>query len=302
MHRVVLISNPVASGVTPSVEARVLRELGARADVQLDRTERPLHARDLALQAAEDGVDAVVVLAGDGTANEVLNGVGVRVPIGLLPAGGTSVLARAVGLPRDVPAAARQVAEALVAGRERRIAVGILNGRRFGFSAGVGLDAEAVRRVDARGRARGRRPGDLVFAVEVARLTAGGRYARPRATLGLDGSEARVSCVLAANVHPWSFLGSRPILLAPSADAAGGLEVVAPRRLLRRDVPALARYLLVTGGHADGHDPRILYRHDVEEAVVVCDEPLPAQVDGDDVGDVAEARLGLVRDGARLLV
>lgn len=302
MRRAVLISNPVASRVTPTVEARVLRTLEERARVDLVRTERPLHALDLARAAVEADVDAVIVLAGDGTANEVLNGVGARVPIGVLPAGGTSVLARAMGLPRDVPAAARRLGEALETGRERRIALGLLNGRRFGFAAGVGLDAEAVRRVDAHGRARGRRPGDLVFATEVARLTARGRYARARAALLVDGAETRVASVLAANVHPWTYLGSRPLLLAPRVRAEGGLDLVAPRRVLRRDVPALARYLLLTGAHVADGDPRLVYRHDVSEAVVTCDEPLPAQVDGDDVGDVVVARLGLDREGARLLV
>ena len=90
MRRAVLISNPVASGVTPAVETAVLHALRGHAEVELVRTERPLHARDLARAAADDGYDAVLVLAGDGTANEVLNGVGVRVAIGLLPAGGTS--------------------------------------------------------------------------------------------------------------------------------------------------------------------------------------------------------------------
>jgi len=300
--RAVVISNPIASGVTPAVEARVLRELRGLVAAELVRTERPLHARDLAVRAIDDGADAVVVLAGDGTTNEVLNGVGARAPIGALPAGGTSVLARSLGLPRDVPLAARRVGEALAAGRERRISLGVLNGRRFGFAAGIGLDAEAVRRVDARGRARGRRPGDVVFALEVARLSARARYARPVATLVVDGRSERVASVLAANVHPWTYLGPRPLLLAPRALPEAGLEVVAPRHLRRRDVPRLARHLLLTGAHAHDGDPAILYRHDVDAADVTCDRPLAAQDDGDDVGDVVTVRLGVDREGARLLV
>ena len=94
-------------------------------------------------------------------------------PIGFLPGGGTSVLPRALGLPADPVAAAVQLAEAIEQRRTRRITLGRVNGRRFAFSAGVGIDAEAVRRVDEMGRAPdGKRPGDLAFALAVVRALA----------------------------------------------------------------------------------------------------------------------------------
>src|SRR4029077_7941313 len=114
-------------------------------------TERPGHATELVAEADRGGAQAVVIFSGDGGFNEALNGLERDVPVGFLPGGGTSVLARALGLPRDPVTAARQVADALAVGRTRRISVGRVNGRRFAFSAGVGLDAEAVRRVDALG-------------------------------------------------------------------------------------------------------------------------------------------------------
>src|SRR6478752_232830 len=82
---------------------------------------------------------AVVVFSGDGGFNEAVNGLESDMPIGFLPGGGTSVLSRALGLPRDAVAAAQQVAQALAAGRPRRISLGRVNGRRFTFGAGVGL-------------------------------------------------------------------------------------------------------------------------------------------------------------------
>src|SRR5207302_9920185 len=101
----------------------------------------------------------------DGVFNEALDGLGSDVPIGFLPGGGTSVLPRALGLSRDPVRAAQQVAEALAGNRTRRISLGRVNGRRFGFAAGIGLPAEVVRRVDARGRrGAGWPPGDLASA------------------------------------------------------------------------------------------------------------------------------------------
>ena len=88
------------------------------ATAELVHTERPLHAAELARTGADDGYDAVIVMAGDGTMNEVLNGVGARVPLGVLPCGGTSVLARAMGLSREPTAAAGQIGRALAEGRE----------------------------------------------------------------------------------------------------------------------------------------------------------------------------------------
>ena len=302
-RRVLVIANPMASGVTARSERTALATLRRAVEPELVHTSAPLHAVELARAAPESGVDAVVVLGGDGTANEVLNGLGARLPIGLLPAGGTSVLARSVGLPRSVGAAAAQVAAALEAGRTRHIALGTLNGRRYGFAAGIGFDAEAVRRVDARGRRRGRRPGDAYFALQVARLALSGAYARPLLTVETpDGGAERAASVLLANVHPWSYLGPRPLQLAPLADPEGGFDLVVPRHMRRRDVLPLARYVLLDGAHARRRDGRVGYLHDVRAAVVRCDRPLPAEVDGDDIGDVEVAELGVDAEGARLLV
>ena len=147
----VLIVNPQASKVTEPLVEQVARTLGV-ADVL--RTERGGHATELV--AGLGGAERIYVFSGDGGFNEALNGSDGSVPLGFVPGGGTSVLPRALGLPRDPVEAARRLA----AGNTRRISLGRANGRRFGFAAGVGLDAELVRRMDDRGRDEtGRRPG-----------------------------------------------------------------------------------------------------------------------------------------------
>src|SRR4051812_2910063 len=139
-------------------------------------TDHPRHATELVTSACRNGADVLVVYSGDGGFNEALNGLEGDVPIGFLPGGGTSVLPRALGLPHDPVAAAAHLANAIREGRTRRITVGRVNGRRFAFSAGVGLDAEAVRRVDELGRKEdGKRPGDLAFAMAVVRALASRR-------------------------------------------------------------------------------------------------------------------------------
>ncbi len=303
MKRALLVSNPVASGIDPAIEGRILRELKGLVEVELVHTERPMHAAELARQGADAGFDAIVVAAGDGTVNEVLNGIGDRLPVGVLPCGGTSVLARAMGVSRDPVAAAGQVGAALVAARMRWLRLGVLNGRRFSFAAGIGLDAEIVRRVDARGRAGGRRPGDAAFAYELTRVVFSRTYRRPLLTLEAAGATARAVSVIAANIHPWTYVGRIAVQVAPRAEPEAGFDIVAPRQLRRRDVPRFVRYLVFSGRHALGNGvPEILYLHDLAAARVVCDRPLPAQVDGDDIGDVTLGEFGVDEAGAWILV
>jgi diacylglycerol kinase family enzyme len=260
-------------------------------------------AGDLARESVDLGHDAIVVLAGDGTANDILNRVGMEIPVGVLPAGGTSVLPRALGLPNQVRAAAEQIRDAALDGRTRTIALGTLNGRRFAFAAGIGFDADVVRRVDAAGRARGRRPGDTWFAMQAMRTLAEGRYRRPLLTVEVAGEEPiRGATALFANTHPWSYVRNRPLHVADRATFDGGLDIVIPNDFRRRHAMRLFRYAFMTGKHTDDHDRKVRYVHDVDDVVVRCDAPLPAEVDGDDIGDLTEARFAVVREGARLLV
>src|SRR5215208_7684707 len=137
-----LIVNPFASGVSDGLVAEVCGVLG---NVEVRETEHPGHATEL---AGEGNAEVIYVFSGDAGFNEVLNGIGPDTPVGFLPGGGASVLPRALGLPRDPVEAARR----LVSASTRRITLGKVNGRRFAFAAGIGLDAEAVRRLDVHGR------------------------------------------------------------------------------------------------------------------------------------------------------
>jgi diacylglycerol kinase family enzyme len=282
MKRAVLIVNPFASHVTDEAVSAVERELMRAAYVRTVRTQRPRHAVELARQS--DDADAVIVFSGDGGFNEVLNGVEREdQPLGFVPGGGTSVLPRTLGLPRDPEAAAAQLAESLAFDRTRRISTGRVNGRRFAFNAGLGLDAEAVRRIDERGRAPdGRRPGDLAFVATFARMLVE-RRGHLDAVLEIDGY-GRAAFVLVANVHPYSFLKALPIQVAPEAAFEQGLDFLAPRSLTPRTLPPLLFAL------ATGRPVRNAYRgHDLDRIEVRCDEPLPLQADGEDLGDVREA-------------
>ena len=200
MKRAVLIVNPFASRVTEERISAVERALMRSAYVRTARTERPQHAVELAREAGE--ADALIVFSGDGGFNEVLNGVERSdQPLGFVPGGGTSVLPRALGLPRNPLAAAERLADALLENRTRTISTGRVNGRRFGFGAGIGVDAEAVRRIDERGRSpEGERPGDLAFLGTFARMLLE-RRGRFEPVLEVEG-DGRAAFVLVASATP----------------------------------------------------------------------------------------------------
>jgi diacylglycerol kinase family enzyme len=281
-----LIVNPFATRVDERQIERVAAELRV-TDVR--RTERAGHATQLVREAGD--VEAIYVFSGDGGFNEALNGSDGSVPLGFVPGGGTSVLPRALGLPRDPVAAAR----ALRDGRTRRIAVGRVNGRRFGFSAGFGLDAELVRRVDGLGRdASGKRAGDLRFVATALRVLAEHRV-RFDPVLEVEGA-GRVAFLLVANADPYTYVGPVPLRLARHARFDRGLDAVGPTRFRLRHVPGALVYL-ATGRHA----LPLLELRDADALTVRADRPLPLQADGEDLGDATEVVLEAERDAVTVL-
>lgn len=298
MGRAFLIVNPYSTNVDPESVAAVEAALRERVEVETAYTEAPGHATDLAAAAAERS-EAIVVFSGDGTYNEALNGADGAVPFGFLPGGGTSVLPRALGLPRDPVAAAQRIGAALASGRTRRIGLGAVNGRRFCFSAGIGFDAEAVRRLNRLGRGPGgARPGDTAFARTFARMLLE-RRARFDPQLEVVGS-GRAAFLLVANCDPYSFAGPVPLHVAPAARFDRGIDLVAPVRVRGRDVPRLLAYLMRGRGRLDPE--AVLTAHDVDRIEVRCDRPLPLQADGEDLGDVEAAVFEAERDAVSVLV
>lgn len=292
--RRVLIVNPNASGVTDARTAAVLAELSAGGPVEQLRTEYALHARELAAGLGTS-VDAVYVFSGDGGYNEVVNGIAAGPAIGFVPGGATSVLPRALGLPRDPVACARRIARGE---RRRRISLGRVNGRRFTFCAGLGLDAELVRATDRLGRANGRRAHDVAFVRELRRILSEREW-RVEPSMTVRG-HGRAAFVVATNCDPYTYASRFPLRATPEARFELGIDLVGPRRLGRAGLAKLGWSLIAHPTHQ--RSPDYLYLHDLDRAVVECDRPTPLQVDGEDIGDVAEVELESERDALTVLV
>ncbi|MGH3132398.1 MAG: diacylglycerol/lipid kinase family protein [Gaiellaceae bacterium] len=288
-----LIANPWASGVDEERLTAVRAALPDGTELRLTsvRGEATALAREVAGR-----VDVLYVFGGDGTYNEVLNGIDAVTPVGLIPGGGTSVLPRALGLPREpVDAARRLTADA----KPRRIAVGRVNGHRFGFACGIGLDAEVVRAVDELGRrSDGRRPSNLVFAWTGVRTLSRHRFSLDP-SLEVKGF-GRAAFVLVSNGPAYTYAGRVSLQPAPEASFEGGLDLVGPTRVRPRTLPRIARYALGRGDRVNARD--LVYVHDADRLEVVCDRLLPLQADGEDLGDVEHAVFEAERDAVTVLV
>src|ERR1700759_3139714 len=156
-RRMLIIVNPHASTVSDRLKNLVVYALRGRYQVDAIDTDARDHATELSRDAAREGYDVVVAFGGDGTVNEAANGLaGSNTPLSCLPGGRANVYCRMLGIPADVVDATEHLLRIADDWRPRRVDLGDVNGRKFTFSAGVGLDASVVERVDAHPRLKAR--------------------------------------------------------------------------------------------------------------------------------------------------
>jgi diacylglycerol kinase family enzyme len=287
VKRALLILNPEATTVTARTRDVITRALASDLVVDVAETKRRGHAQHLAAGAVHEGYDLVLVLGGDGTLNEVINGIaGTDTPLAIIPGGGTNVLARTHGIPLDAVEATAHLLERLRDGAvPKRINLGLVNGRYFAFCAGVGFDAAVVRAVERRFKMK-KAIGEWFFVTTALRLFffAYNRREKPIHIRLPDGTEHRDLLVaIAGNSNPFTFLGKRAFQVTPLADAERGLDVTGVRSLaLHRTLRFLWRAF---GSGGQIHLRNVVGLHDLERVEVIADRAMPLQVDGDYVGE-----------------
>ncbi len=297
--RALLVVNPKATATTPGMRDVLAYALASETKLDVVQTEARGHATSLARQAVVDGLDVVVALGGDGTVNEVVNGLLADGPasglpaLAVVPGGSTNVFARALGLPATAVEATGHLLSALRSDGRRSIGLGTADDRWFTFCAGLGLDAEVVRRVEvARAGGRTATPG-LFVRQGVRHFFLDAKRAPVMTVTGTtpdgDALEERIALALVCNTTPWTYLGPRPVQPCPEASFDGGLDLFALRRLGTVSTLRHLRQILATSARPHGRD--LLQLHDRSEFVLRADRPLAFQVDGDDLGDRSEVVL-----------
>jgi diacylglycerol kinase (ATP) len=205
-RRVLVIYNPTAGIGSAKRLGRVLKVLLAMgAVVTVRRTAGRGDAEAFALEASASLYDVLAVAGGDGTINEVVNGLaGKTLPLAVIPLGTANVLAAEIDVPRN----ARDLAQMILTGKSRAVCVGVANGRYFIMMAGAGFDAHLVAGVNPRVK---RLLGKLTYVL-------GGmhgmfRFASPPYRVTIDGASYTATSVIIANGH---YYGGR-FICAPCA-------------------------------------------------------------------------------------
>jgi diacylglycerol kinase family enzyme len=296
-RRMLIIVNPYATTVSDRLKNLVVYALRGTYQVHAVETEARDHATQLCRDAARDGYDVVVAFGGDGTVNEAANGlVGSDTPLTCLPGGRANVYCRMLGIPVDVVDATEQLLRLADDWQPRRVDIGYVGDRKFLFSAGAGLDASVVERVDAHPRLKARF-GEWYYAATALR-TFNRRYLLNPPLLEADLGEERVNgvSVIVQNATPYTFFGRRQIELAEGATlTSGDLAGVVLMRASAIDLPTLMWRGLSKRAHFVRHRQVRPFAGITRLRIRSAGEdPLPLQVDGDYIGEAHEAAFGVL--------
>ncbi len=299
-RRMLIIVNPYATTVSDRLKNLVVYALRGRYEVDAIDTEARDHATELCREAAREGYDVVVAFGGDGTVNEAANGLaGSNTPLCCLPGGRANVYCRMLGIPTDVVDATEHLLLMADDWRPRRVDLGSVNDRAFVFSAGAGLDASVVERVDAHPHLKARFGEWYYTWTGVQTFTR--RYLLHPPRLEAQLGEETISGVTAIvqNATPYTYFGARPIEMAEGATLhSGDLAGVVLDRARPTDIPTIITRALSPRFRVSRHRHVHPFSGATRVRVKSLDErPLPLQVDGDYIGEADDAVFGVTPGG-----
>ncbi|HEX2284407.1 MAG TPA: diacylglycerol kinase family protein [Mycobacterium sp.] len=301
--RAVLIVNPNATSTTPAGRDLLAHALESRVKLTVAHTDHRGHAIEIARDATRDGVDVLIVHGGDGTVNEVANGIlevagartGGALPtvsaaapaVGVVPGGSANVFARALGISPDPIEATNQLVDLLWVYRRHKAwrRIGLMDcGERWAvFTAGMGVDGDVVAAVEAQ-RDKGRKvTASRYIRVAIRQMLASVRK-EPCLTLHLPDREPipGVHFAFVSNASPWTYANTRPVWTNPTTTFETGLGVFATTSMNVWANLGLVRRML-------SKKPRIEAKHlirddDLPWLRVTSDTPVACQIDGDYLG------------------
>ena len=298
--RMLIIVNPYATTVSDRLKNLVVYALQGRFDVETIETEAQNHATEIGREVRDHGYDVVVAFGGDGTLNEVVNGLaGTDVPVSVLPGGSTNVVCRTLGIPNDVVDATEHLLALVDEWRPRRIDLGRVDERHFVFSCGAGIDATVVKRVDAHPRMKSV-AGPYYFTWAAVSALYRSYLVNPvRLRAEVDGESAEGVTALCQNSDPFTYFASKPVRVCEGvAIDDGTLALGVLRRAAQRDMPTLIARIFSEKRPAARHrqidhfagisGARIASISETKDGIL---RPFPIQVDGDYIGERTEVEL-----------
>lgn len=312
-----MIANPNSTSQTNELFRRFVPLLREVPGLQLLSrfTHHPGHAEEMCAGLTRADVDVVLAVGGDGTVNEVVNGL--LGPVGeeavdaktlpavaVVPTGSANVFARALGFPAEPVAAAQLLCDLLRGDYRRSICLGTWEDRWFAVNAGFGIDAEVIARVD-RARDKGFAATPLRYLRVSAQAWIRAQRTPPRVNVtahDAGGETIHLSdlpLLLASNTNPWTFLGPVPVVTNPRNSFDKGLSLFGLSDLRGLRGVASVAYLIGIG-HQLWFEEWIkqgtLQFDDASEVELVCREPQRFQADGEFEGELTRVHLSSVMD------
>jgi diacylglycerol kinase family enzyme len=296
-RRMLIIVNPYATTVSDRLRHLVVYALQGRFEVDAVDTEAQGHATELCREAAHEGYDVVVAFGGDGTVNEAANGLlGSSTPLTCLPGGSANVFGKMLGIPGELVDATEHLLAMADDWQPRKVDLGVVNGRCFTFASGLGVDASVVERVDSNPRLKARL--GAYYFTWAALTTFARRYLvhPPRMVAHADGKTLEGVTTIVQNGSPFTYFQNRPIEVAEGAALdSGALAGCVLHRARPFDMPSIAWRAFSRHARIARHRHVSSFPALTELTVQSADgRPLPLQVDGDYIGEVAEARYSIL--------
>lgn len=295
-----VIVNPYATTVSDRLKNLVIYALQGRFEVEVEATESQDHATEIGRDAQDGGYDLVVAFGGDGTVNEVVNGLaGTDIPVTFLPGGNTNVVCRTLGIPNDVVDATEHLLTLADDFQPRKIDLGLINDRYFVFSCGAGIDATVVERVDANPRLKSK-AGPYFYSWHAVSGYLRQYMRNPiRLEVTVDGEVHEGVTALTQNSDPFTYFSNQPVHVCENvAIDDGTLGMVLLKRANQFDVMSIIPRLLSSKLSAAKHNQVETFEH-LKEATIrstSADDTgeirkFPVQVDGDYIGQYEEVTL-----------
>jgi diacylglycerol kinase family enzyme len=299
--RMLIIVNPYATTVSDRLKNLVVYALQGRYEVEAVSTEAQNHATEIGREVRDHGYDVVVAFGGDGTLNEVVNGLaGTDVPVSMLPGGSTNVVCRTLGIPNDVVDATEHLLSLADEWAPRKIDLGVVDERHFVFSCGVGIDATVVKRVDAHPKLKARAGPYYYSWAGISGFYRHYLHNPVRVRVETDaGDPVEGVTALAQNSDPFTYFANRPIRVCEGIDIDdGSLSMAVLKRAVQRDMPSLVTRLFSDRLAASRHR-QVEQIGGVTQATIAsvsedkagAVRPFPVQVDGDYIGEQTRVEL-----------
>jgi diacylglycerol kinase family enzyme len=296
--RTLLVANTFATSTDDAIQARVVNELSKHLDITTVNTSARNDAIEIARSAQQQGFELVIGLGGDGTVNEIANGLLLDGPnpegplLAAIPGGNGNVFARNMGLSENPMEATAQILNAINNQKFQEIGVGRIAtnniSRWFLFNAGIGLDAAVLAEMEVR-RASGKAVSDFAYATLALRELFA-RTNRKHGSLSLvsDSGEVQRNAhfALIVNLAPWAYLGSKALNPLPAASHHTALDVYAPTSLAVSSVLRLASRAIA--GKSAENDRNVIALTNQKQVHIQAEIPLWIQVDGDVIAQSTE--------------